>query len=42
MEIPKLGVKLELQLQAFATATAMLDIQPTERGQELNPHPRGC
>ena len=26
MEVPRLGVKLELQLQAYATATAMWDL----------------
>ena len=39
MEVPRLGVKLELQLPAYATAIAMPDPQPTELGQELNLHP---
>ena len=26
MEVPRLGVKLELQLMAYATATATLDL----------------
>ena len=26
MEVPRVGVKLELQLQAYTTATAMLDL----------------
>ena len=30
MEVPRLGVELELQLPAFATATAIPDPQPTE------------
>ena len=33
MEVPRLEVKLELQLLAYTTATAMLDPQPTEQGQ---------
>ena len=33
----KLGVESELQLRTHTTATAMLDPQPTEQGQELNP-----
>ena len=41
MEFPRLGVESELQLQAYTTATAMPDPRPTERGQGLNPHPRG-
>ena len=28
MEVPRLGVKSELQLSAYATATAMLDLSP--------------
>ena len=30
MEVPRLGVELELQLLAYTTATAMQDPQPTE------------
>ena len=38
MEVPRLGVKSELQLPASTTATAtqlmaMMDPQPTEQGQ---------
>ena len=39
MDVPSLGVKLELQLWAYTTATATLDPEPTERGQESNLHP---
>ena len=28
MEVPRLGVKSELQLQSYATATAALDLSP--------------
>ena len=46
MEVPGLGVKSELQLPAYATATpqlvATLDPQPTERGQGSNLHPHEC
>ena len=41
VEIPRLGVKLELQLPAYATATAMQDPEPTERGRGSNPKPHG-
>ena len=52
MEVPRLGVELELQLPVYTTATAIRDPshgfnlhhssqQPTERGQELNLHPHG-
>ena len=41
MEIPRLGVKSELQLPAYATATATPDPYPTEWGQGSNPHPHG-
>ena len=57
VEVPRLGVQLDLQLPAYTTATAtpdpelslrptpqpmaMLDTQPTERGQGSNPQPRG-
>ena len=41
MEVPRLGVKLELQLLAYATATGMLAPLPTEQGQGLNLHPYG-
>ena len=44
MDVPKLGVKLELQLRAFATATAMPDPShicdlhcSSEQHQILNP-----
>ena len=35
MEVPRLGVQLELQLLAYTTATAILDPSPTEPGIEL-------
>ena len=35
-EVPRLGVESELQLPIYTTATAMLDPQPTERGQGSN------
>ena len=38
MEVPRLGVKSELQLLAD-TATAMPDLQPSEGAQGSNPHP---
>ena len=41
MEVPKLGVELEVQLQAYTTATAVQDRQPPEQGQESNLLPRG-
>ena len=53
MEVPRLGVKLELQLPAYTTATVTrdpshvtqfvttLDPRPTERGQGSNLHPHG-
>ena len=31
MEVPRLGVKLELQLLAYTTAPAMLHLQPTSQ-----------
>ena len=40
MEVPRLGVKLELQLPAYATATAMPDPRPVwdlQQHQILNP-----
>ena len=37
MEVPRLGVKLELQLPACATTTAMLDPQPTELRPGMEP-----
>ena len=44
MEVPRLGVALELQLLAYTTATAMLDWSPvcdlhhgSQQGQILNP-----
>ena len=36
MEVLSLGIELEMQLQAYATATAMKDPQLTEPGQALN------
>ena len=45
MEVPRLGVELELELQvqAYTRATEMLDAQPTEPGEEgSNLHPHGC
>ena len=39
MEVPRLGVQSELQLLAYATATAWQDPQPTEWGQGSNPYP---
>ena len=47
MEVPSLGVELELQLLAYTTATATQDhslwqrwiLNPTEQGQESNPNP---
>ena len=52
IEVSRLGVKLELQLQAYSTITAMWDLshtydldhsspQHTKLGQGSNPHPRG-
>ena len=42
VEIPRLGVKSELQLLAYTTATATLaGSLTTERVQGLNPHPLG-
>ena len=46
MEVPSQGVKSELQLLAYATATAMPDQATTATytaapGQGLNPHPHG-
>lgn len=39
MEVPRWGVKSELQLQACATASAMPDPYSTEQGQGLNSYP---
>ena len=39
MEVPRLGVKSELQLPACTTATP--DTKPTEGGQGSNPQPHG-
>ena len=36
---PGQGIKSELQLRAYTTATARLDPQPTEQGQGSNLHP---
>ena len=41
MEVPKLGVQLELQFQVYITAMVTLDPQPTKCGQGLNLHPHG-
>ena len=41
MEVPRPGVKAELQLPAYTAAPAMPDPRPTEQGQRLNPHPQG-
>ena len=41
MEVPRIGVESELQLPAYAPATATQDAQPTKQGQELNLHPHG-
>ena len=45
MEVPRIGVKLELQLLAYTTVTAMQDpsqiSQPTARGQGSNLQPHG-
>ena len=41
MELPRLGVKSELQLPAYGTATATQDPQPTKEGQKTNSHPHG-
>ena len=40
MEVPRLGVKLKLQLLTPQLA-AMPDPYPTEQGQGSNPHPHG-
>ena len=41
MEVPRLGVKSELQFLANITAMATWDPQPTERGQGSNLHCNG-
>ena len=41
MEVPRLGVKSELQLPVYTTTTAVPDPQLAEQGQGLNPHPQG-
>ena len=41
MEFPRLGAELELQLLAYATTTATMDPQHTERGQGSSPRPHG-
>ena len=40
MKVPRLGVKSELQLLAYAIVTEMPDPEPAKRGQgsNLNPH----
>ena len=40
-EVPKLGVKSELQLPDYTAATATQDPQLAERGQGWDPRPRG-
>ena len=40
MEVPRLGIKLELQLQPTVQLVATLDPLPTQRGQGSNPHPQ--
>ena len=41
MEVPRLGVKLELQLLAYTTAIATRDPRTTGQGQGSNPYPYG-
>ena len=48
MEVPRLGVKSELQLPAYTTATATQDLSQvydlyhnSRQCQILNPHPHG-
>ena len=41
IEVPRLGVELELQPLAYTTAVVMLDPSPTEQGQGLNLRPHG-
>ena len=41
MEDPRQGVKSELQLLGYATATATPDPQPTKGGQGLNLYHHG-
>ena len=41
MEVPRLGLELDLQLLAYTTATAMRDTQAIEQGQGSNVHPHG-
>ena len=41
MEVPRLGVQLELQLLTYTTAHCKPDPKPTERGQESNLLPHG-
>ena len=41
MEVPRLGVELELQLPAYTTATATPDPWPNEQDQGSNLSPRG-
>ena len=41
MEVPRLGVKLELQLRSIPQLTAMPNPRPTERDQGSDPHPHG-
>ena len=42
MEVLRLGVKLELYLQAYTQLAAMPDPLPTEQGQGSNARPHGC
>ena len=37
VKVPRLGVKSELPLPAYTTATATRDPQPTERGRGIKP-----
>ena len=41
MEVPRLGVKFELQLPAYAIATAIPDLSPTEQGHRSTLNPDG-
>ena len=41
MEVPRLGIKSELQLPTYAPAMELPDPQPTECSQGLNLHPQG-
>ena len=41
MEVPRLRVKLELQLPAYTIATEAADPNPLSEALGLNPHPHG-